>query len=58
MFKIKISIRPSQTHGIGIFAEEKVSKDSVIHVSTLQLDVCIIQEEFELAKQKISVLHS
>ena len=47
MIRINYKIKTSNTHGIGLFADQDISQGDLIYTPTPLLDVDLTQEEFE-----------
>lgn len=47
MIHITYKIKPSETHGIGLFADQNIKSGDLIYTPTPLLDVDITQQEFD-----------
>lgn len=47
MMHIKYKLDKSKNHGIGLFADENISKEQLIYTASPVLDVNITQEQFD-----------
>ena len=51
MIHIKYNLGPSTHHGIGLFADENISKGRLIYTPSPLLDVNLSQEQFDLLNE-------
>lgn len=47
MFHVKVKVMPSKIHGLGLFAEESIPKDSIVYSINESLDLIISLEKFD-----------
>lgn len=46
MFTVKIKLKESPIHGIGLFADEDIPKGKIIYLANPKLNLLLTQEEF------------
>lgn len=52
MIHIKYKLDRSDHHGVGLFADEDIAKNSIIYTASPVLDVNITQEQFDSLNEK------